>query len=377
MSRISKKHVIVAFPPTLISRVDKMSGIFRFVSKRNNWRIDMRQTELDAKALENADGVLITGDVPMGTRKTLNQANIPTAFIAIESTRRTNVISIETNPVDIGKRIANYFLSRGIYEELAVIQKSNPSSFYKDCVATVNRCCKAARVPCRNFTERLLAPGSLRKPLAVFAVNDYLAARAIADCQACGLAVPRDVAVMGFVNDVVFCENNSPTISSAEPDFEQQGYLAAQELDRIMSARKICPRRTLAVGLKQIVERASTTLPHSGNGLVRNGLAFIRKNAKQPICVADVIAHLKVSRRLGELRFREITGRTILESIHDARLEATKKALLASDDSIADVCEHCGWKSENGPKKIFRSVYGMSMREYRVRNAKGSPTDPH
>ena len=325
----------------------------------------MRQTELDEKALENADGVLITGDVPMGTRKILDQTNIPTAFIAIESARRTNVISVETDPAAIGRRISNYFLSRGIYEEFAVIQKSNPSPFYKECVSTINRCYKAAHIPCRNFTERLLAPETLRNPLAIFAVNDYLAARAIADCQACGLAVPRDVAVMGFVNDVVFCENNSPTISSAEPDFEQQGYLAAQELDRIMSARKICPKRTLSVGLKQIVERASTTLPHAGIGLVRNGLTFIRKNATRPICVTDVIAHMKVSRRLGELRFREITGRTILETIHDSRFAATKRALLTSDNSIADICEHCGWKSENGPKKLFRKKFGISMRDYR------------
>ena len=363
MVRKFKKHVIVAFPPTFISRVDKMSGIFRFASERNGWEIDMRQVDLDASVLSGADGVLITGNVSPRTLRVLAGTDIPTAFIAVESARRRNAVFVTTDPDDIGGRIATRFLSRGIYEEAVVVLDPKSSPFYAAYARAIRR--TAAPTPCRTVVGRL-DPRTLHTPCIVFAANDYLAARTISDCQAAGLDIPRDVAVMGFANDVVFCENNRPTISSAEPDFERQGYLAAQELDRIMSARTACPRRTLAVGLKRIVERDSTSLPCTGEGLVRRALAFIRRNATRPIEVVDVVAHLKVSRRLAELRFREIRNRTILETIRDIRLDATKEALRASNDPIAAVCERCGWASENGPKKLFRAKYGLSMRDWRA-----------
>jgi len=366
MQKISKKHVIIAFPPTFISRVDKMSGIFRFVGRRNNWAIDLRQTELDAASLADVDGVLITGDIPEATRRILERTSVPTVFIAVDSARETNVASIATDPVDIGKRIADYFISRGIYEEFVIVRQNDATHFNALCAKTIRQCCRTVRLPCQIVRD--FHPERHRKPLAVFVPNDYQAARVIADCQACGFSIPRDVAVLGFANDSVFCENNVPSISSVEPDFELQGFLAARELDRIMSARKSCPRKDFSVGLKQIVERASSVLPYAGKGLVRSGIAYIRRNATTNISVSDVIMHLKVSQRLAEMRFREITGHTILQTIHTIRLEATKTALLASDSTIAQVCEHCGWGSENGPKKLFRKAYGMSMRDFRKAN---------
>ena len=87
-----------------------------------------------------------------------------------------------------------------------------------------------------------------------------------------------------------------------------------------------------------------------------------------PISVGDVIAYLGVSRRLVELRFREVRKESILDTIRNIRLDLTKAELLSSTDSIARICEKCGWQSENAPKKLFRRRFGMTMREWRTQN---------
>ena len=209
---------------------------------------------------------------------------------------------------------------------------------------------------------------SLNRPVAVFAFNDDLASRAISECHAFDLSIPKDVAIMGFGNDPMTCENHWPTISSVEPDFEMQGYLAAFHLERIMSMPTPSPRVEESVGIKRIVYRESTHQILNNQSLVRRALVFINANIRMPISVGDVIAYLGVSRRLVELRFREVRKESILDTIRNIRLDLTKAELLSSTDSIARICEKCGWQSENAPKKLFRRRFGMTMREWRTQN---------
>ena len=97
-------------------------------------------------------------------------------------------------------------------------------------------------------------------------------------------------------------------------------------------------------------------------------MVFINANIRMPIGVRDVVAYLGVSRRLAEIRFREVRKESILDTIRNTRLDITKSELLSDTDSIARICERCGWQSENAPKKLFKRRFGMTMRDYRSRH---------
>ena len=124
-----RRRVIVAFPNTHISRVEKMSGIFQFLAGKNNWDIEMRQKPLKPTDLDKANGVLLTGVSSADSLPAIEASDIPAVLIAATCSRRRNVTIINTDAAEIGKQIAMQFLSRGIYKSYACLHSEIPSAF--------------------------------------------------------------------------------------------------------------------------------------------------------------------------------------------------------------------------------------------------------
>lgn len=366
--QLPRKHVIVAFPNTRISRVEKMSGIFRFLLGRNNWDIEMRQKPLKPSDIENADGILLTGASAADSVSVIESSDIPAVLIATECKRKRNISIINTDAKAIGKQTAAHFLSKGIYRLYTCIFPEIPPKFSLDCAHAFMSEVKRRGESYVAFDGSLKNLADKAKPIAVFALNDDIASSAINECKNLGLSVPDDVAIIGFGNDAITCENHRPTISSVEPDFEKQGYLAAMHLERMMSGQTGSPRIEEYVGIKRIVSRGSTHKVQNNESLVRRAIAFIKTNIHEPIGVKDVVACLGTSRRLAEIRFREVRNETILNTIRNIRLDITKSELASSSDPIARICERCGWQSENAPKRLFKERFGITMREWRLRH---------
>ena len=82
------------------------------------------------------------------------------------------------------------------------------------------------------------------------------------------------------------------------------------------------------------------------------------------ITAADVVRQLHVSRRLADLRFREITGTSILAYITDIRLEKVKRLLTDTDLRVEEIARHCGYTAGN-LKNLFARHFHCSMRAFR------------
>jgi AraC-like DNA-binding protein len=80
---------------------------------------------------------------------------------------------------------------------------------------------------------------------------------------------------------------------------------------------------------------------------------------------ADVARHLRVSRRLCDLRFRECYGDSILEAILKIRFNELKRRLVSSNIRIGKITSACGFTCESHAKRAFKKRFGMSMREWR------------
>ena len=123
--------------------------------------------------------------------------------------------------------------------------------------------------------------------------------------------------------------------------------------------------KVLLVGVKSIVRRESTAVLSTAGRLVQKAVAYIDRNATKGIGVRDVVAHLKCSRRLADLRFRQLQGRSILDAITERRLDEVKRRLIATDDRIDEIAATCGYPNANYLKNLFKRRFSMSMRDFR------------
>ena len=121
------------------------------------------------------------------------------------------------------------------------------------------------------------------------------------------------------------------------------------------------------IGLK-CPQSARQTTP--ATALLRRATDYIVRNTDKSIKAADVARHLGVSRSLLDLRFRKANGKTTAALIAETRLAGVKRRLRKTKQSIRGISRECGFANPNHLKNLFKRHYGMSMREYRMTNAR-------
>ena len=218
----------------------------------------------------------------------------------------------------------------------------------------------------------------LPKPCGILAASDYFAIEAHHAATVGCFKIPEDIAIAGIDNNEQICEMVSPGITSVEPDFKGAGYRLAQmlanEIDRTRSgAARETPPVIERYGPIGIVRRGSTDTGSEQHPVVRRAVEYIRRHAcDDTIGLDDVIAEMRCSRRLATFLFKKDTGRTILNEIHERRLERIYELLSHTSAPIATVVSQCGYRSDAFIKKMFLKRTGMTMRDYRKKNQ-----DPH
>ncbi len=80
---------------------------------------------------------------------------------------------------------------------------------------------------------------------------------------------------------------------------------------------------------------------------------------------AEVVATFNCSRRMAEIRFRQIAGRSILNEIQAVRLDKAKELLKDSSLDISAIANFCGFKASNALWKSFRQETKLSPTEWR------------
>ena len=206
----------------------------------------------------------------------------------------------------------------------------------------------------------------LPKPLALLACNDEAAHNAALCCDVLGLRIPDDIAILGVDNDPAFCETAPMGLSSVALETVRLGRsamaLVAQMLrgERPETTAVFCPP-------SHVVERASTSTAPLADLFVGKAVDFISANANRPVSVAEVAEKCGASRRFLERRFKALTGRTILETIHTKRLAIVEEMLRKPGVSIKSIAVRTGFADTSALCALFRRVHGCSMGEWRGR----------
>ena len=204
----------------------------------------------------------------------------------------------------------------------------------------------------------------LPRPCGVFAVNDLIGHAFVSAVVRAGYSVPGDFSVIGVDDDSHFCESCCVSLTSIRWNAEQAGFRSAEMLAQLIADPALAPMRT-AVGEATVTHRSSTLRLKRFDERVSRALDFIRRNADTGLRPADVVAAMGCSRRLADLRFRESTGRTILQEIHAVRLERVRALLAQSRVALSSIPDQTGYKSLTDLQRVFKRQTGLTMREYR------------
>ena len=202
---------------------------------------------------------------------------------------------------------------------------------------------------------------TLAKPAAVLAANDIVGAEVLACARAARIAVPDVMSVIGIGNDTLLDELSRPPLTSVAVDHEEEGVNAARLLQRMMGGRMKVHRQIFRSKSMKIVERESTRAVAPAAHLVESALQYISDNAAQGLKVADVVAHLRVSRRLLDMRFRQYHSETLGEAIMRLRLDEVRKRLLTTSLSVQKVAATCGFPNVRYLRKLYRARFGEEI----------------
>ncbi len=210
---------------------------------------------------------------------------------------------------------------------------------------------------------------SLPRPCGIFAANDYVGEEIVNVCMQLGVSVPDDVAVLGVDNDEYICDALMPSLSSIAPDFEGGGYLAAEMLGRMISGR--APKSEVRLfTTDRVVVRQSTRRMVCDRSRVSDAVEMIRKCACDGICVSDVVSFMDEPRRTAEMHFREAIGRSIHEEIDEVRFSKVLSLLCNPRQEIGAIPQLSGFSTGGALRKAFLQRTGMSMRDWRRKNAR-------
>lgn len=209
---------------------------------------------------------------------------------------------------------------------------------------------------------------SLPHPIGILAVNDQIACRVASACSLAHLAIPDDVALIGIDNDEELCEGSDPTLSSIDLDFTASGRLAGEVLDRLMSNPKASPSHTVYPPLR-LMRRKSSRRFSKHDAIVERAAERIRQEACGGLTADAVLHDFPCSRRMAEIRFRSILGRSILQEIRRIRLETARILLMRTPPLGMDaIASRCGYGSLSAFSTFFRNETGRSPSVWRKEN---------
>ena len=206
---------------------------------------------LEAIIGRRPDGIFLTGILPPGKGRTRLLASGIPVVETWDLTPTPIDMLIGFSHSEIGREVARYLLHKG-HQKLALVRAEDEradrrASAFKEtaaqhgCRPVVEANVGASRTlkSGREALSRILAQAPDTD--AVFCSSDLLALGVMTEAKARGLAIPEQLAVVGF-GDVPFVADMSPALTSVRINSADIGQQAAQFLIARAEGREVTPR---------------------------------------------------------------------------------------------------------------------------------------
>ncbi|MBN1868738.1 substrate-binding domain-containing protein [Candidatus Sumerlaeota bacterium] len=375
----TEPRVAVFLDPEKAREVDLFRGVGRYAESRA-WRIVMGEKVLSfsRRALKRWEGNGAIGFIRDAQFVlALGRARIP----AVNTSKVCvgwGIPSVIYDDAAAGRMAAQFFLERGFrqfaysYEGRHTIRDKKLEGFAGR-LSEAGLSCSIVQQPetlPRNHTWaqcRLALIRQLRqlpKPLAVWTRADRAAARVIEACEAGGIQVPEEIAVLGLGNEKTICPYTHPELASIDVDFETLGFRAAELLDRIMRGDGDVPDLVPLLP-ERVVERGSADALAELDPHLSEALHYIENHACDPVWVEDVLRHMGVNRRYLERLFERHLHRSPNTEIVRIRIRRARELLSETDMPLPQVAAASGFANYSGLRVAFKRLTGQTPRLYR------------
>ena len=392
MAKTKAKRVVVALRLSTQAGQRTLRGIFRFLTMRKiHWDIRLKRDSDEFVPVNvtrypqwGIDGI-IYGLGAHNERLNPSIAAIvgqAAPIVAVDTidqphfhSRMHNIAFVNSDVDSISTSAAEFLIGQGVYRSYGYVPdfRGRPWSILRG--EAFKKALSKRNLNCKFYTQPPLSHDdfsqlgdwleNLEKPAALFVAFDDRALTVVEACRQRGFKVPQDIAVLGVDDDELVDEMCAPSLSSVNPDHEKQGFIAAERLYDLMRGDKNVPRQTYVPILK-VSERETTRNLNSAGALVQRALAYIHDNACLGISPDDVVMNARVSRRLLDMRFKEVTGTTLNTAIRDMQLKEVCRRLKRTNDTIDAITLDCGFRCPTYLKELFRKRFGTTMRDYRA-----------
>ncbi len=113
------------------------------------------------------------------------------------------------------------------------------------------------------------------------------------------------------------------------------------------------------------------------SGCIYNAIVFINKYYKENI-TADICAK-KVFMSYGHFSrsFKRVTGANFKDYLNTIRVNRAQKALIVTNDSIAEICRACGFNTVSYFIAVFRRITGVTPAVYRDNHRKSAKNESY
>jgi LacI family transcriptional regulator len=183
-------------------------------------------------------------------------------------------------------------------------------------------------------------------------------------CQALGLRVPEDVAVIGC-DDTDLSLAVSPTLTSMLPALETMGFEAMRLLMELIAGKRT-PGSIVRLSSVDLHVRESTGLRRPEICDIAGALDCINENACRGITVGQVIKQTqRVSKVTFHRRFQQVVGKSPAEAIRKRKLDEVRRLLTTTDLPLGMVSDLSGFSSANVLARVFRIAEGTTPRDFR------------
>lgn len=351
-----------------------MRGVVDWARAHADWQFSIEVGDASRTSLLpgwNGDGIICRPQGPeMAAAVAASSLPLVTLGPAIKPRRgRQASLVLWKNP-DLALQAWEHLRAKG-HRDVAFCAHPEKGDFgrLKAFTAAVGRSMPAWLPPERGDRRADLARWlqALPRPCGIWAANDSVGFILLELCRGLGLAVPRDLAVLGCDNDAFLCELAHPALSSVAMPTYTLGAVAAETLDALIAGR---PRPATSSLQVRLVARASTDWTASADPLA--AAAAARLAAAAPGTTMAAIAHgLGVSARCLERRMRRATGLTPGRLARARRLSEAQRLLTGSDLGLADVATRTGFSSAAQMAEAFRRATGLSPGTWRTRHRGG------
>ncbi len=205
----------------------------------------------------------------------------------------------------------------------------------------------------------------LPKPVAILASCDIFACHLINMAKEMSLNIPDEIAILGVNNDNAICNICDPPLSSIALDFKKAGYNAAKLLDKMISGHETMQGQCIEIQPIHVETRGSTDIYAIDDPAIVQAMKYIRQNANVPLQVDAIANHVCMSKRLLQMRFHDIIGKSVHDEIIQAHFEIAKAMLIETDLPIDEIAACSGFHYTSNMRRAFKKVTGMLPHKYR------------